>query len=359
MFRKLVRLLMILIVAIILVGGGWVAWHSLHKAQATNTLVLYGNVDIRQVQLAFNNSERIQAIHVVEGDLVQKGQLLAELDTSRLEARVNQARAQADAQKQVLTRLEAGSRPQEIRKARADVQAALAKFQNAEDYYKRIRDLIPTGAATVQQMINAQKDAEGAEGTYKAAQEVLDLAIAGPRKEDIAAAKATLQADLAELALLERYLVDARLFAPSDGIVQDRILEPGDMASPQQPVFTIALISPLWVRAYVDEADLGKIRPGMKAQITTDSFPGVQYHGWIGYISPTAEFTPKSVQSPRLRTSLVYQVRVYVENHRNELRLGMPATVTIPLGQSALGPHRLDMSATAPAATQGAREGDR
>ena len=146
---------------------------------------------------------------------------------------------------------------------------------------------------------------------------------------------------------------------PSDGIVQDRILERGDMASPQQPVFTIALINPLWVRAYVDETDLGKIRPGMKARVTTDSFPGKQYDGWIGYIAPTAEFTPKSVQSPQLRTSLVYQVRVYVKNHQNELRLGMPATVIIPLDQSSIELNHPNATATAPATTQAAPGADR
>ena len=108
-------------------------------------------------------------------------------------------------------------------------------------------------------------------------------------------------------------------------------MEPGDMAFPQTPVLTLALTSPIWVRAYVDEVNLGKIAPGMKATVTTDSYPDKSYTAWIGYISPTAEFTPKSVQTEELRSKLVYQVRVYVCNPENQLRLGMPATVMVPL----------------------------
>ena len=114
------------------------------------------------------------------------------------------------------------------------------------------------------------------------------------------------------------------------------------MASPGVPAFTLALSNPLWVRAYVPETYLGRIRLGMKASITTDSYPGREFPGWIGYISPTAEFTPKNVETPELRTRLVYQVRVYTCNSQNELRLGMPATVSVALNQpitsaSALG----------------------
>ena len=114
-------------------------------------------------------------------------------------------------------------------------------------------------------------------------------------------------------------------------MVENRILEPGDMATPATPVFTIALPSPLWVRAYVPETELGRIRLGQAATIATDSYPGHVYHGWVGYLSPTAEFTPKTVETPELRTALVYQMRVYVCDPRGELRLGMPASVHIDL----------------------------
>jgi HlyD family secretion protein len=107
------------------------------------------------------------------------------------------------------------------------------------------------------------------------------------------------------------------------------------MASPQRPVYTLAMTDPLWVRVYVKESDLGRIRPGMRAEVATDSYPNKRYGAWVGYISPTAEFTPKSVETTEVRSSLVYQVRIFVCNPQGELRLGMPATVTIALGQPA------------------------
>jgi len=157
--------------------------------------------------------------------------------------------------------------------------------------------------------------------------------VLGPRLEDIAAAKATLRAYEAQLALAQRDLADANLLAPSDGVVENRLLEPGDMASPQKPALTLALDDPLWVRVYVAETDLARIRPGMKAEVSIDGFPGRTYAGWVGFISPTAEFTPKSVETAEVRTKLVYQVRVFVRNPRGELRLGMPAVVTLSLDQ--------------------------
>ena len=167
----------------------------------------------------------------------------------------------------------------------------------------------------------------------RALQATLDLAIAGPRKEDIAEAKAQLKRYEAESDQTEHDLKDASLYAPTEGVVQERILEVGDMASPQKTVYTVALTNPVWVRAYVSEPDLGKIFAGMKAHVVTDSFPDKKYEGWIGFISPTAEFTPKPVETQELRTKLVYQIRVFVKNPNNELRLGMPATVKIPLDQ--------------------------
>jgi len=118
-------------------------------------------------------------------------------------------------------------------------------------------------------------------------------------------------------------------------VIQDRLLEPGDMASPQRPVYTLALSNPLWVRAYVGETDLGHIHPGMRATVHTDSFPDKNYEGWVGFISPTAEFTPKSVETREVRTDLVYQVRIFVCNPQNQLRLGMPAVTTIDLNQAS------------------------
>jgi HlyD family secretion protein len=334
---RIPRLIIVLLMAVVIIIGLWL-WTSLYRVSSPEELVLYGNVDIRQVQLAFNGNERIAKMLVQEGDKVRQGQLVAVLDLRRLKQTVARAEAQVNAQKEVLARLEAGTRPEEIRKARADVQSAEAETYNAKLIYNRLGPVVSKGGASQQQLDNAKAAMDVSEGKLKAAQEILNLAVAGPRKEDIAAAKATLKLYEAELAFANRELADAYLHAPVDGIIQDRIAEPGDMASPQKPVFTIALTNPLWVRAYVPEPHLGKIVQGIEAEVRTDSFPGKVYRGWIGFISPTAEFTPKEVQTPELRSRLVYQVRVYVCNPRDEMRLGMPATVTIPLTQPRHSP---------------------
>jgi HlyD family secretion protein len=150
--------------------------------------------------------------------------------------------------------------------------------------------------------------------------------------------------------LAREVLKDTELYAPTDGIIRNRILELGDMATPQTPVFTLALTNPVWVRAYAPETALGKLAPGMSADVSTDSYPDKTYRGWIGFISPTAEFTPKNVETPELRTRLVYQVRIYVCNPQDELRLGMPATVSIPLDQPKPEPGHAAPDCTKPEA---------
>jgi HlyD family secretion protein len=327
----------ILLAVIVAAGVGTAAWfwHTHHGAAESSTLVLYGNVDIRQVQLAFNGTERIADLLVQEGDRVHPGQLLGELDVRRLDLAVASAAAQAQSQREVLARLEAGTRPQEIKQDRANLVAAQVEARNAERTARRQQDLVAKNLTSGEQADDARAAADAAAARRDAAAEVLALALAGSRKEDIAAARATLASLQAQLALARRSRADAELYAPGKGIVQDRLLEPGDMASPERPVYTIALTDPLWVRAYVAEPDLGKVRLGMVASVSTDSFPGKRYPGWVGYISPTAEFTPKSVETTELRTQLVYQVRVFVCNPSGELRLGMPATVRIALDQPA------------------------
>lgn len=328
------RILKLVVVVIVAVGLGAILgiwrWRIFHDKLRSDRLVLYGNVDIRQVQLAFDGNQRIATLRVREGDLVKKGQLLATMDTSRLIPLVNQDKALVASQRQILARLLAGSRPEEIARDRADVHAAQATALNAQIHLVRLRRLFDQRDITKQNLDDAIAIEKADIARTQAAQETLQLSILGPRKEDILAAKAALNAQQAQLALARRDLAESQLYAPCTAIVENRILEPGDMASPGAPVFTLALMNPVWVRTYVPESDLGKISEGMKATVRTDSYKK-NYAGWIGYISPSAEFTPKSIETPQLRTSLVYQVRVYVNNNDNQLRLGMPATVIIPL----------------------------
>jgi HlyD family secretion protein len=334
MNKKLIPVILVIIAA----GFGAYRWWLDRSEEASgDRITLYGNIDIREVQLAFTESDHIESILVQEGDKVKRNQVLARLHRTRLQASRDEALAMVTAQEQALARLKAGSRPEEIAKARADVAAAAAQAQATRDTYTRQQSVLAKKLTSPETVDLARAAADSAEAQAKAAEATLALVLAGPRREDIAQARAELEARRAALALAEERLADTVLSAPADGIVRDRLLEPGDLATPQSPVLTLSMIDPVWARTWLPEPDLGKVAPGMKAEIRSDSYPEKVYKGWVGFISPTAEFTPKNVESPELRTRLVYQLRVFACNPDAELRLGMPVTVTIPLGQPATG----------------------
>lgn len=338
--RRIAVIVVLLVLGVVAAGYYW--QRHRHQGADGDALVLYGNIDIREVNLAFNGNQRIASMTVQEGDSVHQGQVLATLDTRYLQAEVDQAQASVNAQQQVLGALQAGTRPQELRVMEAKVEAARVALENSRRSYSRLRNLATRDMASRQQLDDAQAAMRTAEAQLKAEQESLKLGQEGPRAQDIAAAAATLDAYRAALALAKDRLDDGVLRAPADGVIRNRILQPGDMASPQQPVFTLALTRPLWVRTYIPETDLGRIHPGMEATVTTDSAPGTRYQGHVGYISPTAEFTPKTVETPEVRTTLVYQVRVNIDHPDNRLRLGMPATVHLPLGGDVSDASRTD-----------------
>jgi HlyD family secretion protein len=299
-----------------------------------NLLVLFGNVDLRQVELAFNNSERIAEVLVEEGDTVARGQVLARLDTSRLKPETAEAAAEVDAQRAAVQRLHNGSRPEEIAQAGANVASAKADLLNAGQQWRRLSALarLTTGRAVSQQDLDGAKAAlDTAKARLSVAASSLELASIGPRQEDIAQGEAQLRADQAQLELRRRQLADADLVSPSNAVVRSRLLEPGEMASPLRAVFDLAIEDPKWIRTYVSEAYLGRIQPGMRATIISDSFPGRTLSGWVGFISSVAEFTPKAVETEELRPGLVYEIRVFVQDPGNEMRLGMPATVRLEL----------------------------
>ena len=329
-----------MLAAIIASAAGLTWWFTRPVGDSTE-LVLFGNVDLRQVQLAFNNSERIAEVKAQEGDRVRKGDVLARLDTSRLGSMVAQAEAQLAAQDEVFKRLRAGSRPEEISQARANLMSAQADLANVRLQYERLKRLATVRLSDHSEVRGAsQEDVDNSKAALAVAeaklivqQKALDLALLGPRQEEVDEAGARYRGNKAQFAFLKQQLADAQLVAPVDAVVRTRLMEPGEMATPQKPVFALAIIDPKWVRAYVSEPDLGKVQDGMKAYVVVDSFPDRRFEGWVGFISPVAEFTPKAVQTVELRTSLVYEVRVFLKDPDNELRLGMPATVHVPLGQ--------------------------
>ena len=298
------------------------------------TLTLYGNIDIREVQLAFQDSGRLARLLVDEGSHVRKGQVVAELDAVRFQLEADRIAGEVQAQEQALARLRQGSRSQEIDRVRAGVASASASLKDAELQLSRKINLLQTNKISQQEIDSAKARVDTMQASLKASAAELSLALEGPRKEDINAAAASLEALRAGKAFADQRVSDARLSAPADGIIRNRVLEPGAMAAAGSPVLTLALTDPLWVRAYISEPDLGKVKEGMPAELRTDSMPGKVYKGWVGFISSTAEFTPKTVETTELRTKLVYRARVFVCDSQQELRLGMPVTVTVPLTPS-------------------------
>jgi HlyD family secretion protein len=329
------------LVVLLVLAGAVGAWAVLRKPAGTPAMVFYGNVDVRQVALAFNGTGRIAALTAQEGDQVQAGQVLGTLDTRTLALQIVQAQAQWGASRMALLRLQDGTRPEEIAEARANVASARADADNAGQHLARLTSANgSTDGRAVSQM-----DIESAQALARVTQSKLDnvgkalvLAVAGPRREEIGEAKAQAEAARAQVDLLNHYLDECRLLAPVAAVVRSRLLEPGDMADPMHPALALAVLSPKWVRAYVSEPDLGRIKLGGTASVTTDSQPGQPIAGRVGYISSVAEFTPKTVQTQELRTSLVYEIRILVEDPGDRLRLGMPATVRMTAETQAGAP---------------------
>jgi HlyD family secretion protein len=329
----------LILVAVVAIGAALWWWLS-GRSASRQELTLYGNIDLRQIDLPFNGSERVAEVLAQEGDHVKQGQVLARLDTSRLSPAVARAQADLEAQQQMVNRLHSGNRPAEIDQVRANTAAARADAVNAHAQLERLRTLSQnTGgrALSRQDLDSAQAAADAAEAKLNASEKALALELAGPRREDVAQGEAQLQSQQAALAMLQQQLKDAELRAPVDAVVRSRVVEPGEISSPQKAAFTLAIVDPKWVRAYISEADLGQVHEGLRATVSVDAFPNRRFEGWIGFISPTAEFTPKAVETRELRSSLVYEVRVFVKDPQDQLRLGSPATVHLPLAATPGG----------------------
>ncbi|MCB1061305.1 MAG: secretion protein HlyD [Verrucomicrobiae bacterium] len=332
------KILKILLLIAILAGIGFVVKGQLGSGASTSgePLTLYGNVDIRQVTLGFRTSGRLESMSFEEGDSVEKGNLLAVLDKGPLEDNLALFQAQVSAAEAGVAKLEAGTRPAEIVQARATVAESTAALKNAEKSLTRLSELVSVGSVSKQAVEDAQAIHDGASARLESANAALALAEEGPRKEDIAIAKAELQTARARVDQAERQLSDAELRAPADGIILTRVEEPGAIVATGATVYALSLKAPVWVRTYISEPDMGRIHPGMKVEVFTDSRPDRPYVGQIGFISPVAEFTPKSVETEELRTDLVYRLRVIITEPDEALRQGMP--VTIKFSDSSLPP---------------------
>jgi HlyD family secretion protein len=314
------------------VGLGVAVWfYLLHLPHDEGWLVLQGNIDVRQVNLAFKVEGRIESLAVDEGDAVTAGQVVATLDKRYFHDDLRAARARRDNAAATLARLEHGSRPEEIAQARAQLGKQQANLTLARGNLKRGEELVPIGGISKEDLAQRRQAVEVGEANVKYYQQALRLAEIGPRQEDIDAARAQFHQEEAAVIQSERRLADSDLIAPGPGVILTRAREKGAIVQAGETVFTLTLASPVWVRTYVNETDLGRIRPDMAAEVRTDSAPGKIYPARVGFISPTAEFTPKTVETRELRTDLVYRLRVIVDNPDGGLRQGMPVTVALNL----------------------------
>jgi membrane fusion protein YbhG len=266
-----------LILLVLLIAAASLAYFFWEETKRSNQLILYGNVDIRQVDLGFRVGGRIQTLLVDEGDTVKPGMHLASLDPEPYIDALNQAKGQA--------------------------ASAKAAYDNAEILLKRREKLLPTKAVSQEDYDDALSNRNVTKANYEAA--------------------------IGNLATAKTNLHDTKIFAPTDGWVLTRILEPGAIANAGAAALTVSIKSPLWIRAYVSEGNLGRIYFGMKGEVYTDTPGGKVYHGHIGFISPVSEFTPKTVETTDLRTDLVYRLRLIVDDPDEGLRQGMPVTVKL------------------------------
>ncbi|WP_036774368.1 secretion protein HlyD [Photorhabdus australis] len=323
--KKLV--LIILVVSVIL---GTILGSYYYQSKNDNTLTLYGNVDIRTVNLSFRVGGKLSSLQVDEGDTITANQVIGQLDNTPFVNALNKAKATRNSAKAHLAMMEYGYRTEEIAQVRSEVAQREAAWRFADNFLKRQQGLWQSKVISANELEDAKTNRNQALAALQAAKDKLNQFQAGYRKEEIAEAKGQLAQAEAAVAQAELELQDTHLTSPSPGTILTRAIEPGTMLAAGNTVFTLSLTNPVWVRAYISENHLGQATPGREILLYTDSRKDKPYHGKIGFISPTAEFTPKNVETPDLRTDLVYRLRIIVTDPDDALRQGMPITLHFP-----------------------------
>ena len=303
-------------------------------ASPEGPLVLSGNLELVDARLSFKYPGRVAERLVDEGQRVKAGQTVARLDDSEQIQEVALRRAELGAAQALLAELEAGSRPQEIAAAEAVLRSAQAERERAELDFIRQEELLRRNAIPAREFESARAQLRVAEARVAEARERSRLIQAGPRTETILQARARTEQAAASLALAQTRLDQARLVSTVDGVVLSHHAEAGEFVAAGTPVVTVADTVHMWVRAYLNETDLGRLRLGQRVTVRTDAAANRTHEGTVAFISPEAEFTPKSVQTPKERVRLVYRVKVDVLNRSGELKTGMPADVLVPAADS-------------------------
>ncbi len=318
------------IILLLLAAGAATVWHFRSKfATASAPLALYGNVDIRGVDLGFRVSGRLVEVLKDEGDAVVAGDLLARLDSQPYEQELARADAVLAAAEADQLLKNAGSRSEDIEQGKAALEESRVVARNAERAHQRHLGLVGRGGTSQQDLETAEAVLDEAKQRVKVNEAKVRLLEAGFRHEEILAADAAVAQAQAARDSAALHLEDTQLKAPSAGVVLTRSLEPGAIMQAGASVLSLSLEQPVWVRAYVHEAELGKVPPGTRVLLTTDGRAGRPFHGKVGFVSPRAEFTPKSVETPELRTTLVYRLRIVVSDSDGSLRQGMPVTISL------------------------------
>ncbi|MGC2519560.1 MAG: efflux RND transporter periplasmic adaptor subunit [Burkholderiales bacterium] len=292
-------------------------------------LTLSGTVDAHQVDLSFQAGGRILRLNTDEGRKVQVSEVVAELAPKDYELALSRARAQENSAQKALAVLQAGSRPQDIRSAEAALLQTEADLHFANAEVKRNTDLVARHFVSQEALDHAIDQADVAVAKVEQAKQNLSLLREGPRKEDIARAAADYAAARAAVAIAEQQLAYVKLVSPVAGVVSVRLSERGQVVAAGQAVFRVAELDRPWVRAYLGEKDLPRVKLGQTAEVRVDGLPGKSFAGRLSFISPEAEFTPKTVETKALRVDLVYRIRVDVDNAEGQLKIGMPADVRL------------------------------
>lgn len=324
------RAAIVILLAVAVVGGG--AWYWQNHRSNGSPLVLGGNVDIREVNLSFRIGGRVADVLVDEGGRVDAGTVIAHIDPEPLEQALSRAQAELAAAKASEALLNAGTRTEDIARLKAQMDGLAAVAATAQSTYERQQSLVRTNTTSRQALDDARGARDRSEAEHEAARQAHAAAVAGARPEELAQAAARTRAAEAQESAAALQLRDATLLSPSAGTVLTRAVEPGTMVNAGTSIVTLSLDRPMRVRAYVQEPDLGRVAPGTKVLVHTDSRPGRPYTGTVGFVAPRAEFTPKQVETQDLRTALVYRLRVVIDDPDDLLRQGMPVTVSLADG---------------------------
>jgi HlyD family secretion protein len=321
---------LLLLLAVAAVAAYFLRPHG-KKADA-GTLRISGNIEVTEVQVSFKVPGRVAMRQVDEGAFVRKGDLVAKLEDAELVQAVDQASAEVDAASSELAELEAGSRREEVAQGEALLARAEAEALRLEADYKRAAALYSREVIPKAQLDAARAASDGQAATVRERREALQLLRKGPRREQIDQARARLKrAQAVQLNARER-LGYATLVAPVSGVVLSKGVEPGEQVAAGTPVVTLGDMGQTWVKGYIPETELGRVKLGQRARVKSDSYPGRYFDGNVSFISSEAEFTPKNVQTEKERVKLVYRVKISLPNPKLELKPGMPVDAEILVG---------------------------